>query len=94
MPVDLQPGPALEVRAIERSLRAGAARLGAIRLGPPIEGDGSTTTTFEVFGEDAGAPDANQRAPASISVTLDRDTGEVVGAAFRIADREAPAEAW
>ena len=78
-------GPDVDVPAVERSLRAAAARFGPMRLGLPTAGDGRTTATFDVDGQDG---------KAGLTVTIDPDGGAVTALALVTAEQEAPAEAW
>jgi CubicO group peptidase (beta-lactamase class C family) len=84
-PAELVAGPDVDVPAVERSLRAAAAMFGPMRLGLPTAGDGRTSATFEVAGEDG---------KAGLTVAIDPDSGAVTALALLAADREAPAEAW
>ena len=84
-PSDLVAGPDLDVVGVIRSLRAAGARFGSLRLGLPTAGDGATTATFEVDGDDG---------KATFAITLDAATGAVTALALSTAEREAPAEAW
>ena len=84
-PADVVAGPDVDVPAVERSLRAAAARFGPMRLGLPTAGDGRTTATFDVDGQDG---------KAGLTVTIDPDGGAVTTLALVTAEREAPAEAW
>ena len=85
-PADIVAGPDVDVTAVERSLRAAAARFGAMRLGLPTAGDGRTSATFDVDGDDNGR--------AALTVSIDPDSGAVTALALVAAEREAPAEAW
>ena len=60
-PADLVAGPDVDATAVERSLRAAAARFGPMRLGLPTAGDGRTTATFDVDGDDGRAGLAHAR---------------------------------
>ncbi len=84
-PADLVAGPDVDLEALERSLRAAGARFGPMRLGLPTAGDGRTTATFEVVGDDGRA---------GITVAVDPDGGAVTVVALSAAEREAPAEGW
>jgi hypothetical protein len=84
-PAGVVAGPDVDVHAVERSLRAAAARFGATRLGQPTAGDGRTTATFDVDGDDGRA---------GLTLTIDPDGGAVTAFALVAAEREAPAEAW
>ena len=84
-PPDLATGPDLDVVAVTRSLRAAGARFGPMRLGLPTTGDGTTTASFEVEGDEG---------KATLAVTLDAETRAVTALSLQAAEREAPAEAW
>jgi hypothetical protein len=84
-PDDLPLGPDLDAAAIERALRAGGARFGAMRLGLPTAGDGRSSTTFELD---------TDRGRADLKVGLDSATGAVTAASLLVREREAPPEAW
>ncbi len=84
-PADLPAGPDLDIDAVRRSLRAAGARFGPMRLGLPTAGDGATTATFGVDGDDG---------KAVLAVTVDAGTGAVTALTLSAAEREAPAEAW
>jgi CubicO group peptidase (beta-lactamase class C family) len=84
-PPDLTAGPDLDVRIVERMLRAAAARFGGLRLGLPTEGDGIATATFDVDGDDGRA---------ALTVGIDPGSGAVASVMLRAAERAAPAEAW
>ena len=62
-PSDLARGEGLDLAAVERALRVGAARFGAMRLGRPTSGDGRLTTTWDL---------ATDRGRATLKLTLDR----------------------
>jgi CubicO group peptidase (beta-lactamase class C family) len=93
-PADLVAGPDVDVTVVTRALLAAAARFGPMRLGFPTAGDGHATATLEIHGELAKGVDAGPSAPATLTVARDPDTGALTAAALRIADREAPVEAW
>ncbi len=84
-PADVVARPDVDVPTVERSFRAAAARFGPMRLGLPTAGDGRTTATFDVEGQDG---------KAGLTVTIDPDGGVVTTLALVAAEREAPAEAW
>jgi serine-type D-Ala-D-Ala carboxypeptidase/endopeptidase len=84
-PADVVAGPDVDVPTVERSLRAAAARFGPMRLGLPTAGDGRTTATFDVDGQDG---------KAGLTVTIDPEGGVVTTLALVTAEREAPPEAW
>jgi CubicO group peptidase (beta-lactamase class C family) len=84
-PRELAVGPELDVGPIERSLRAAGPRFGPMRLGLPTAGDGTTTATFDVAGDDG---------QAVLAITVEAGTGAVTGASLLAAEREAPAEGW
>ena len=84
-PSDLVRSEALDPAAVERALRAGSARLGAMRLGLPVAGDGRVTTTWSLV------PD---RGRATLKLTLDAGTGAVTEAALQVARRTPPDDAW
>ena len=84
-PGDLAAAPELDVTTLERSLRAAVPRFGQLRLGLPTAGDGSTTATFDVDGDDGRA---------ELAITIDAGTGAVTAASLSAAEREAPSEGW
>jgi CubicO group peptidase (beta-lactamase class C family) len=84
-PPDLAAHPDLDVASLDRSLRAAVPRFGRLRLGLPAAGDGSTTATFDVDGDDGRAV---------LAITLDPETGVVTAASLSAAEREAPSEGW
>jgi CubicO group peptidase (beta-lactamase class C family) len=97
-PADLPRDPALDVRTVDRSLAAAAARFGALALGLPLEGDGTSTATWELWpaGEAADATATRiggRHAPAMLVVTLNED-GAVRTAELLVAPHEAPHEQW
>jgi CubicO group peptidase (beta-lactamase class C family) len=84
-PPGLARGDALDLAAVERALRAGSARFGAMRLGLPTAGDGRLTTTWDLV---------TDRGRATLKLALDPDTGAVTEAALQAARREPPDDAW
>ncbi len=84
-PQDLDAGPDLDVGRVERELRAAAVRLGPVRPGRPIAGDGRSTSTFELEGD---------RGRASLQVGLDPQTGVVTKVSLLIGERSSPPEPW
>ena len=84
-PSDLVRSDALDLAAVERALRAGSARFGAMRLGLPIAGDGRVTTTWDL---------ATDRGRATLKLTLDPESGAVTEAALQAARRDPPDDAW
>ncbi len=84
-PGDLSTAPDLDVATFERSLRAAVPRFGRLLLGLPTAGDGATTATFDVDGDDGRAV---------LAFTVDPETGAVTAASLSAAEREAPPEAW
>jgi hypothetical protein len=56
-----------------------------MRLGLPTAGDGATTATFDVDGDDG---------KAVLAVTVDAETGAITALSLSAAEREAPAEPW
>ena len=84
-PSDLGAGPDLVIVTVQRSLRAAGARFGQMRLGLPTAGDGVTTATFDVDGDDG---------KAVLTVVVAPETGAVTALSLSAAEREAPAEAW
>ena len=84
-PTDLERGRALDVAAVERAMRAGSARFGAMRLARPIAGDGRAATTWEL---------ATDRGCATLRVALDPESGAVTEASLQAARREPPPTAW
>jgi CubicO group peptidase (beta-lactamase class C family) len=85
-PGDLARGEALDPGAVERALRAGSARFGAMRLGLPVAGDGAASTTWDLVTERGGR--------ATLKVALDPGTGAVTEAALLVAKVEPPDDAW
>jgi hypothetical protein len=77
---------AFDVGAVERTLTAAWARFGAMRLGLPLAGDGSASSTWDLVTERGG--------PATLRLAHDPATGAVTEAALLAADREPPAEPW
>jgi hypothetical protein len=71
--------------AIERSLRAGGARFGAMALGLPTAGDGRTTATWDLVTE---------RGRATLAVGWDADRGAVTAVSLLVAAREEVPEGW
>ncbi len=84
-PDDLPLADWLDRDALERTLRAAGPRFGRLRLGNPVQGDGRTSTTFELDGE---------RGVARLAIGLDPDTGNVTAASLQAPAREAPPERW
>jgi hypothetical protein len=84
-PSDLARGDALDLVAVERALRAAAARFGAMRLAQPTSGDGRLTTTWDLV---------TDRGRATLKLTLDPETGAVTEAALQAARRTPPDDAW
>ena len=78
-------GPDLDLVPIERSMRAAAARFGTMRRGLPMAGDGTTTATFQVDGDDGRA---------ELKIAVDPASGAVTTLVLSAAEREAAAEAW
>ena len=85
---------------VRRSLRAAAARFGPLALGLPLEGDGTTTATWELWpaepldGEEvAAARSAGRHAPATLVIEAS-DDGSIRKAELLVAGREAPVEPW
>jgi CubicO group peptidase (beta-lactamase class C family) len=84
-PLDLTLPPEVDRGSLEGRLRTAGARLGALRLGLPMAGDGRTTATFAIDGE---------RGAAELTVGIEPATGAITAISLRIAERAAPAEAW
>jgi len=84
-PRDLDAGPDLDVGRVERELRAAPVRLGSVRLGRPMAGDGRSASTFELEAD---------RGRASLKVGLDPQTGVVTTASLLISERSSPPEPW
>ena len=57
-----------------------------MRLGAPVDGDGSTSSSWSLVTERGGA--------ATLKVALDPESGAVREAALRAAPREPPDDAW
>ena len=100
-PADLRAADGLATDDVRRSLRAAAARFGPLVLGLPVEGDGTTTATWELWPADAADGDdgaatarrAGRHAPATLAVDAS-DDGSIRKAELLVAAREAPAEPW
>jgi CubicO group peptidase (beta-lactamase class C family) len=99
-PAGLRAADGLATDDIRRSLRAAAARFGHLALGLPMEGDGTTTATWELWpagesdaADTASARRAGRRAPATLTVEAS-DDGSIRKAELLVAAREAPAEPW
>ncbi len=84
-PADLPLAEGQDREALERAVRAAGPRLGALRLGDPIDGDGRTTSTFEVHGE---------RGRAELKVVLEPDTAALSAVSLLVHAREPLPEAW
>ena len=84
-PSDLARGDAPDLVAVERAMRAGSARFGAMCLGRPVAGDGRLTTTWDL---------ATDRGRATLKLGLDPETGAVTEAALQVARRTPPDDAW
>ncbi len=84
-PVDLPVGGKVDAGAVLRSLRAGGARFGAMRLGLPIEGDGRVSSTYEI---------GSERGPLELKVAVDPVTGALISATLLVRTRQVPAEGW
>jgi hypothetical protein len=99
-PAGLRPADGLATDDVRRSLRAAAARFGPLALGLPVEGDGTTTATWELWPADVAHGDdtaparrAGRHAPATLAVDA-TDDGTIRRAELLVAAREAPAEPW
>jgi hypothetical protein len=84
-PADLPAGGEMDVGRVLRSLRAGTARFGALRLGLPIDGDGRASSTFEI---------ESDQGRLQLTVALDQGTGALTSAKLMLRARTIPAEAW
>lgn len=84
-PDDPDFDPAVDREVVERRLRAAGVLLGALRLGLPVDGDGRTTSRFEVDGE---------RGAAELAVDIDDANGAITAVSLLVARRDAPPEAW
>ena len=84
-PADLPLAEGQDREALERAVRAAGPRLGALRLGDPIDGDGRTTSTFEVHAE---------RGRAELKVVLEPDTAALSAVSLLVHAREPLPEAW
>ncbi|HKF85238.1 MAG TPA: serine hydrolase domain-containing protein, partial [Candidatus Limnocylindrales bacterium] len=97
-PADLARDPGLDVRAVDRALAAAAARFGPLSLGLPVEGDGTTTATWELWpADDATDAPARRLSGASAPATLVVELGERGAprkAEVLVAARSAPVEPW
>ena len=97
-PDDLRAADRTDTAEVRRSLRAAAARFGPLALGLPVEGDGATTATWELWPADAADASATTRraggtAQASLLVEV-ADDGSVLRAELLVAARAAPMEPW
>ncbi len=98
-PADLPLAEGQDREALERALHAAWARLGRLRLGLPVDGDGLTTTTFELHGERGPGhaptqPAGSERAPAELKLVLDPDTAALSAVSLRLPQRDPLPEAW
>jgi CubicO group peptidase (beta-lactamase class C family) len=84
-PEDLAVTDALDTAAVQRSLHAGGALFGTMRLGHVIAGDGRTTATWELEAE---------RGRATLRVALDEVSGAITVAELLVAARAMPSEGW
>jgi hypothetical protein len=57
-----------------------------MRLGLPVDGDGTASSTWSLVTERGGA--------ATLKVALDAERGAVTEAALRVTPREPPEDAW
>jgi CubicO group peptidase (beta-lactamase class C family) len=83
-PADLPLGD-IDRAELERALRAATPRLGALSLGFPVDGDGTTTATWELRGE---------RQPGELRLRLDPETGALAEVRLLVRPPDPPAEAW
>ena len=90
----------LSTGEVTSSLRAAAARFGGLALGLPLEGDGTTAATWELWpagtADEEAAAAARRRgrqAPATLAVRM-ADDGSIRTAELLVATRAAPAEPW
>jgi CubicO group peptidase (beta-lactamase class C family) len=86
LPGGVAASSAFDAVAWARTAQAASARFGAMALGRPIAGDGSTTTAWDLATERGGR--------AELRVVLDAGSGELAEAELRVSKREAPAEGW
>ncbi len=84
-PSDLIVSETVDPAAVVSSLRAAGARFGVLRLGLPIDGDGSGSSTFEIEGE---------RGRLELKVVIDPASGVLTLLTLLVPARETPAEAW
>ncbi len=84
-PSDLAAADELDTATVLRSLRAADARFGAMSIGLPVEGDGTSTSRFEIESE---------RGSLELKVTVDPETGALTSAMLLVRARETPAEGW
>ena len=84
-PADLPLGDGQDREALERALRAAGPRLGTLRLGDPIDGDGATSTTFELRGD---------RGRAELKIGLEPETGVLSTVSLPLPERSPLPEAW
>ena len=78
LPAGLRAADGLATDHVRRSLRAAAARFGPLALGPPVEGDGTTSATWELWpadgsGDVAATRRAGRHAPATLLVGVADD---------------------
>ena len=84
-PADLPLAEGQDREALDRAVRAAGPRLGALRLDDPIDGDGRTTSTFELHGE---------RGRAELKVVLEADAATLSAVSLLVRAREPLPEAW
>ncbi len=84
-PADLPLGEGQDREALERAVRAAGPRLGVLRLSDPIDGDGRTTSTFELHGE---------RGMAELKLTLEPGTAALSTVSLQLPQRNPLPEAW
>ena len=84
-PADLPLADGQDREALERAVRAAGPRLGGLRLGDPIDGDGRTTGAFELHGE---------RGLAELKLVLEADTAALSAVSLLVHAREPLPEAW
>jgi CubicO group peptidase (beta-lactamase class C family) len=86
LPAGLAVAATLDRERYARSAQAAAARFGAMRLGLPASGNGTSTATWGLGTERGGA--------ARLRLAVDPVTDELTEVSIIVADRSTPAEAW
>jgi hypothetical protein len=76
----------LDIPGVEQALAAAWARFGRLRIGHPIDGDGSASTTWALLAERGGE--------ATLRLALDPESGAVKECLLLVARRQPPDESW